>query len=93
MALIFTFYVFTFFIDLLPAVRTKHHRSSAPQVELGHNSGGAHVTNDHDQSSATEEYGYVNGGRMNGTPDPMITSHYYGDGGTTRMKPVPAQNF
>ncbi|TAQ85873.1 hypothetical protein B7494_g5826 [Chlorociboria aeruginascens] len=32
-AFIFTLYVFSFFVDLLPAVRTKHHRF-APQTEM-----------------------------------------------------------
>lgn len=93
MALIFTFYVFTFFVDLLPAVRTKHHASSAPQLELGHNSGGAHFTNGHDQAAADGDYGYVNEGRMNGTQGPVMTSHYVGNGTTNLTKPAPAQNF
>lgn len=93
MALIFTFYVFTFFIDLLPAVRTKHHPSSAAQLELGHNSGESHFTNGHDQSTVGGEYGYVNGGRTNGTQEPTVTSRYYVNGPTNITKPAPAQNF
>ena len=93
MALIFTFYVFTFFVDLLPAVRTKHHTSSVPQLELGHNSGGAHLTNGHDQSTINGEYGHVNQGRMNGTQDPMVSNRYHGNGATNYTKPAPAQNF
>jgi len=93
-ALIFTFYVFTFFVDLLPAVRTKHHQSSAPQLELGHNSGGSHFTNGHDQSIGNGEYGYVNGGRTNITQDPTTSSRYHVNGPTNNItKPAPAQNF
>jgi len=35
-ALIFAGYVFSFFIDLLPAVRTKHHRYSDQETQLEH---------------------------------------------------------
>jgi hypothetical protein len=33
-AFIFTFYIFSFFIDLVPAVQTKHNRYSAQETEL-----------------------------------------------------------
>lgn len=91
-ALIFTFYVFTFFIDLLPAVRTKHHSSSAPQLEMGHNGGGSHFTNGHNQSTVNGEY-YVNEARPNGVQDPTISSRYHVHGPTNITKPAPAQNF
>lgn len=34
LALIFTFYIFSFFLDLLPAVRTKHHYSEETVTEM-----------------------------------------------------------
>ncbi|MCJ1366973.1 hypothetical protein MMC16_006104 [Acarospora aff. strigata] len=96
-ALIFTFYVFAYFIDLLPAVRTKHHRGSGPQLELESNSGGAHLTNGHDRTATNGEYGYANGNHTNGTQvygiqDSTVASRYYGNG-TTHVKPASAQNF
>ena len=33
-ALIFTFYVLSYFVDFLPALQTKHHRSTEDQVEM-----------------------------------------------------------
>jgi len=35
-SLIFTFYVFSFFVDFVPAVRTKHHQSRETQVEMAY---------------------------------------------------------
>lgn len=34
LALVFTFYVFSFFLDLLPAVRTKNHYSEETVTEM-----------------------------------------------------------
>jgi len=34
LALVFTFYVFSFFLDLLPAVRTKNHYSDQTVTEM-----------------------------------------------------------
>ena len=44
-ALIFTFWVLSFLLDLLPAVRTQHRRdqAGAPQLEMGEGAGNAHV--------------------------------------------------
>ncbi|KAI9880412.1 MAG: hypothetical protein M1830_003452 [Pleopsidium flavum] len=89
-ALIFTFYVLTFFVDLLPAVRTKHHASSAPQLELGHTNGGPRITNRDDESAANGQYGH---GYMNSTPEPTTTSRYYVNGTPNVTKPPTAQNF
>jgi hypothetical protein len=33
-ALIYTFYVWSFAIDFIPAVRTKHHKGGDPEVEV-----------------------------------------------------------
>ena len=44
-ALVFTLWVLSFLMDLLPAVRTKHRKdeAGAPQLEMGHGAGNAHV--------------------------------------------------
>lgn len=98
MALIFTGYVLTFFVDLLPAVRTKHHPSPAPQIEMGHGSGGAHLVDGGDYQATTGEYGYPNGytnGSGNGyARDAAAGGRYYGNGAATNgAKPVTARNF
>ncbi|MCJ1418064.1 hypothetical protein MMC32_004409 [Xylographa parallela] len=50
-ALIFTFWVLSFFVDLLPAAHTKRSGAGktdgAPALEMGSGSGGAHVVNSH----------------------------------------------
>ncbi|KAK7536662.1 putative FK506 suppressor Sfk1 [Phyllosticta citricarpa] len=38
-ALIFTFYVWSFFVDFIPAVRTKHHQSRETTVEMAEEAG------------------------------------------------------
>ncbi|MCJ1371692.1 hypothetical protein MMC20_002911 [Loxospora ochrophaea] len=89
-ALIFTFYVLSFFIDLLPAVRTKHHSAvkGAPELEMGRGpTGTSHSMND--------------GVPLNQT-DGAASETYYGDGGRYQngtaahvpvTKPITAQNF
>ena len=45
-ALVYTFWVLSFLIDLLPAVKTKHHNAEdadAPQLEFGGPQGGVHL--------------------------------------------------
>ncbi len=77
----------------MPAVRTKHHASSAPQLELGHTDGGPHLTNGYDQPTANGQNGYANDGYTHGTPDPMMNSRYYVNGTANVPKPATAQNF
>lgn len=63
-AFIFTFYVFSFFIDLLPAVHTKHSArkfgsssgETEMQMEQNDNMAQTHQTN-----SRAHDAGYVNG--------------------------------
>lgn len=106
-ALIFTFYVLTFFVDLLPAVRNRHHTGSgAPQVEMGRANGGSHITEGHrpnGQVQLKSEPGYV------GKPHPSGVGHraiagadaYYENDGydngplprQANNRPVAALNF
>ncbi|KAL8634105.1 hypothetical protein Q9189_000024 [Teloschistes chrysophthalmus] len=66
-ALIFTFYVLTFFVDLLPASRSHQARTN---MELGH------------ADEATREHGNTNGYAMNGydgaaeQPKPPMAQNY-----------------
>lgn len=107
MALIFTFYILTFFVDLLPAVRNRHRTGSGlPQVEMGHANGGSHITGGHrsnGQVPLNSEPGY------GGKPHPSGVGHratggadtYYKTGGyengslprQTNNRPGAAQNF
>lgn len=73
-ALIYFFYVFSFFIDFIPAVHTKHHQSkeTSEMAMVNNAEGGAHYANDdagkygHNVPVAN---GYANGtnGYANGT--------------------------
>ncbi|KAL9099580.1 MAG: hypothetical protein Q9187_009477, partial [Circinaria calcarea] len=56
-ALIFTFWVLSFFIDLLPAMRTKYNGKSAgaPQLEMGSGGRKGHVS--HGRASGANDYG------------------------------------
>jgi hypothetical protein len=57
-ALIFTFYVWSFAIDFIPAVRTAHHRRKEADAEMGM------VTNDvvgHQAWEGTEQNAYLDG--------------------------------
>lgn len=104
--MIFTFYVLTFFVDLLPAVRNKHHTGSgAPQLEMGHAIGGSHLTDGYSsngQVPLNSQPGYA------GEPHPGGATHrvtagdpYYENGGyengplprPANSKPIAAQNF
>jgi len=68
-ALIFTFWVLSFLVDLLPAMRNWHHSGAgAPQIEMGEGSGGMHVVDDNGPSQSYSN-GYGNGhsnGHSNG---------------------------
>jgi hypothetical protein len=63
-ALVFTFWVLSFFVDLLPAVRTRHHNgtSDAPQLEMG-GVGGPHIVNGDNSQYANDNLDsrYANG--------------------------------
>jgi hypothetical protein len=62
-ALIFTFWVLSFFVDLLPTYRWKHdhHEAEGPQLEMG--SGGTHLHGNGQGTTDGNEYtnGYGNG--------------------------------
>ncbi|MCJ1406708.1 hypothetical protein MMC19_000775 [Ptychographa xylographoides] len=92
-ALIFTFWVLSFFIDLLPAAKSKHgHGNSArvPQVEMGHGSGGAHLvngngapyTNGYSTTTTTHSNGdvYTNGGPTAYGPGKTTEGYTEGNG-------------
>ncbi|KAA6416046.1 MAG: FK506 suppressor Sfk1 [Lasallia pustulata] len=104
-ALIFTFYVLTFFIDLLPAVRNKHHTGSgAPQVEMGHANGGSHLTDGYSSNGQVPlngQSGYADEPHINGVGHRTAAGgdRYYENGGYEngplpgQHKPIAAQNF
>ena len=86
-ALIFTFWVLSFFMDLLPAVHTKHRSGNmAPQIETGHaNSGEHHVDGRRVGQNRTEDYdGHINEIDTNGNVQ---------NGTASLPKPVAARNF
>jgi len=66
-AFIFTFYPFSFFIDLLPAVRTKHRRYGAQETALEQE-----IDQNHGSSPEMGQYGGSNleNGHGNGLPGP-----------------------
>lgn len=86
-ALIFTFYVLSFFIDFIPAVRTNHHQSRETSVEMGLNNAN-NVQNGYYRDGATNARtnAYANGanGYVNGYPN-GITNGYAN--GTTHAHP------
>lgn len=74
-ALIFFFYVLSFFIDFMPAVRTKHHQSRATEMDVAMEQGNATSSSRFLHNGATNGYtnehtnGYTNGytnGHANG---------------------------
>lgn len=107
MALIFTFYVLTFFIDLLPAVRNRHHTGSGvSQVEMGHASDSSHITEgrrSNGQEPLNNEPGYGGkphlsdvGHRARARGDVYYENGGYENGPLPRQannKPIAAQNF
>lgn len=60
-AFIFTFYVFSFFIDLLPAVHTKHYKSNQTAMES--------EMNDGPSNTRRREKGHGMNGAANGFPN------------------------
>lgn len=80
-AFIFTFYVLTFFVDLLPAARSTQEHSNAELMRLkGAENGGAMM----------EESGYTNGTTTNGNAYAIGAAVHDGTG---HHKPPAAQNF
>ncbi|KAJ9645382.1 hypothetical protein H2199_003390 [Coniosporium tulheliwenetii] len=70
-ALVYTFYVLCFFIDFIPAVRTKHHQSRETSVEMGLNNANNDQSFYSDGATHGRTNGYTNGtnGYANGYPD------------------------
>ncbi len=93
MALIFTFYVFTFIIDLLPAVRMKKQSALVPQLEMGDNSADPYSMNGQEQPAGNGTYGYGSTSPMNGTHESMTNGQDHSTGTATTVKPAPARNF
>jgi len=57
-ALVFTFYVFSFFMDFLPAVRGKHHQSSETELDVATAEAEADPrTHEHQHNQHGEQYG------------------------------------
>ena len=92
-------------MDLLPAVRNRHHTGSgAPQVEMGHANGGSHLTDGHSsngQVPLNSQPGYAGephlsgaGHRATAGGDPYYENGGYENGPLPRQhKAVAAQNF
>ncbi|KAI9704288.1 MAG: hypothetical protein M1836_007149 [Candelina mexicana] len=79
---IFTFYVLTFFIDLLPALRMV-------QSDLyDHNTSTSNFDGTNDISMV-----YSNGQLLSGTQAGARDSGYYGEGAMPQPKPTAGQNF
>ncbi|KAF2842760.1 hypothetical protein M501DRAFT_22606 [Patellaria atrata CBS 101060] len=81
-ALIFTFYILSFFIDFVPALRTKHHQSRATTVEMGMRDGAP--------AEFADGNGYHANGHTNGHTNGQAHGHANGAkrgrffGGTSR---------
>ncbi len=74
LAFIFTFYILTFLMDLLPAVRTKHHYSEETVTEMGHSDSymnGPHRGGDYTNGGYQND-GYTNGTHGYGVRDPAL---------------------
>ena len=83
---VYTWYVLSFFIDFLPAVRSKHHQSHQTEMQMAEEGGSAPRTmGDGD----AESHQYFRGQSTNGTP------HINGDGRVTDSytNGEPGQNF
>ncbi|KAH7077294.1 Frag1/DRAM/Sfk1 family-domain-containing protein [Paraphoma chrysanthemicola] len=95
-AFFYCFYVASFFLDFLPAIRTKHHQSSETQMQMAQE-GGAQVMED----SAAENGQYFHGNRpaaahtdgyTNGHPNGYTNGHTNGvTNGYTNGYPKPAE--
>lgn len=68
-AFIFTFYVFSFLIDLLPAVHTKHYASNQTAMEV--------EMNDGPSSSRRGQRGHKINGAANGFPNGQYVQSGY----------------
>ncbi len=100
-ALVFTFYVLSFSIDLFPATKNKQYKGNLEQGELGNQKHGVgHGMTPQDDYTN----GYANGSRYQeplaneryhahggtGYTEPTVNGVHYGNGAT---RPVAAQNF
>lgn len=97
-ALIFFFYVLSFFIDFMPAVRKKHHQSRATEMDVAMEQGDATLSSRHHRNGASNGYmngygdGYTNG-HTNGQNNGYENDHQQ-NGVVKPTEPVPAsQNF
>ncbi|KAF2090499.1 hypothetical protein K490DRAFT_33778 [Saccharata proteae CBS 121410] len=77
-ALIYTFYVWSFFIDFIPAFRTKHHQSRETEVEMAEDESSQRGIYDDGAGAGTNVY------RGNGFVPPANQAAY---------KPQPSRNF
>lgn len=66
-AFVFTFYVLSFVIDLLPAVRTRHHTSKTTEMQVEQN----------DAASEGQLNNYYGNGTTNSTTNGIGTSNGY----------------
>lgn len=73
-AFLFGFYVISFFVDFLPAIRTKHHQSSQTEIQMAEEGGRTHMGD-----GAAESHQY-----FRGTPAPQVNGNTNGyTNGTT----------
>jgi len=95
-ALVFTFYVLSFFMDFIPAVRTKHHQSHETEEQMAMRESAIAPGTHGDQYSNANGYSagrhYANGnpygnGIVNGTAGPRGDT-YYPDGQPHGHKPA-----
>jgi len=97
-ALIYFFYVLSFFIDFMPAVRTKNHQSRATEMDVALEQGNGTSGGTFHQNGTTNGYsnGHANGytnGYINGHRNGNMSGHPQ-NGVVKPTEPVPAsQNF
>jgi hypothetical protein len=105
-AFIYFFYVLSFFIDFMPAVRTKHHQSSETEMDMARTESGAAMG---DGAANSEQYyrgganrhtnGYTNGnGATNGYANGNGYTNGYTNGTNNKYTPaepapLPSRNF
>lgn len=88
-AFVYTWYVLSFFIDFLPAVRTKHHQSHETEMQMAEEGGPQPRTMG---DGAAESQQYFRGQPATGTPHINGNGHVT-DGYTNGYAGQPGQNF
>ena len=86
-AFIYFFYVLSYFIDFMPAVRTKHHQSRETEMDMAETGGMGDGAADGQQYFRGHENGYSNG-YTNGATNGASHMHKPAD-----PNPLPSRNF